>query len=116
MTCAGLSIAGFTLRSYWVLSESTVMVRKSVRYVPITIDSLLLATALLLATWSGQWPLQQGWLSAKLVALLVYIGLGMIALHWGRNRTQRLAAMAGAICVFGYIVAVAMQRTALPFM
>ena len=68
-----------------------------------------------LAGLSGQWPLAQAWLSAKLLALLVYIGLGMVALHWGRTRAQQAYALGAASAVFAYMVAVAMTRSALPW-
>jgi len=40
------------------------------------------------------------WLTAKLVALVVYIGLGTVALKRGRTRRTRIAAWLVAQAVF----------------
>jgi uncharacterized membrane protein SirB2 len=57
-----------------------------------------------------------GWLSAKLFALILYIVLGTIALKRGQTRGQRIAAWIAALLVFGYMVAVAITRDPFPFM
>lgn len=114
MSCAWLSISGFLLRTGWSLRESPLLRHPLARKIPIAVDTLLLLSALTLATLSAQWPFQQSWLSAKLVALLVYIMLGMFALHWGKTRSQRALASAAAVAVFAYLLAVATQRTPLP--
>jgi uncharacterized membrane protein SirB2 len=116
MSCAWLSISGFLLRGYWSLRDSPYLRHPLARKLPITIDSLLLLSALTLATLSSQWPLQQSWLSAKLLALLLYILLGMVGLHWGRTQSQRTLALAAAVMVFAYMLAVATQRTPLPWL
>ena len=115
MSCAWRSICGFILRGTWSLRGSAILAQPLARKIPISIDTLLLASALTLAALSDQWPLQQSWLTAKLVALLAYILLGMVALHWGKTGTQRLIAFAAAITVFAYLLAVASQRTPYPF-
>ncbi len=114
MSCAWLSLSGFILRATWALRDSPLLRHRLARIIPISIDSVLLGSALTLAGLSGQWPQQQPWLSAKLVALLVYIGLGMVALHWGRQRAQRAVAAALAVAVFAYMLAVASTRSVLP--
>jgi uncharacterized membrane protein SirB2 len=115
MTCAWLSISGFILRGFWMLQGSPLLRLGLTRRLAMSIDSLLLLSALGLATLSQQWPLQQAWLSAKLAALLAYIGLGMVALHWGRNRAERGVALAAAMVTFGYIVSVATSRQVWPW-
>jgi uncharacterized membrane protein SirB2 len=64
---------------------------------------------------SRQYPFVAGWLTAKVVALVVYIGLGMVALRRGRSRRARITAWIAAQAVFLYIVAVALARSPLPF-
>ncbi|MCX2981776.1 regulator SirB [Halieaceae bacterium IMCC14734] len=115
MACAWISICGFILRGVWMLRGSPLLRLALTRRLAMSIDSLLLLSALGLATISGQWPLQQAWLSAKLAALLLYIGLGMVALHWGRNRVERGAALGAAILTFAYIVGVATSRQPIPW-
>jgi len=116
MSCAWLSIAGFLLRGCWALLESPLLRHPAARKIPISVDSMLLLSALTMATLSNQWPLQQAWLSAKLLALLVYILLGMVALHWGKTQAQRALAFAAAVATFVYMLAVATLRTPWPWL
>lgn len=113
MSCAWLSISGFILRGWWRWRGSPRAQQRLSRVLPHCIDTILLASALTLASLSGQWPFQQDWLSAKLLALLGYIGLGMIAFRFGRTQSQRVLAYAGALLLFGYMLSVATWRSPL---
>ncbi len=77
-------------------------------------DTLLLATGLVMVFRLRLYPGQQAWLTAKLVALVVYIVLGMIALKRGKTKIQRAWAWGGALLVFAYILAVANTRAINP--
>jgi len=77
--------------------------------VPHVVDTALLASALWLAWQLGR-DGAGGWLVAKVVALLVYIGLGTIALKRGRSKGVRTAAFVAALAAAGYIVSVALTR------
>ena len=105
----------FAVRGLWMLRESTLLGQRWVRVVPHVNDALLLATGIGLAYLTGQAPGPQPWLTGKLVGLLAYIGLGMVALRRGRTRRLRSAALLGALAIFAYIVAVALTRQALPW-
>ena len=107
--CASLAL--FCLRAAWMLWSPAQLGRKWVRIVPHAIDTVLLASALLLAWISAQYPFAQAWLTAKLLALVVYIVLGALALKYGRTRGIRVAALIGALLTFGYIVSVALTRS-----
>lgn len=89
--------------------------RAWVKVLPHVIDTVLLASAVALALMSQQYPLVNGWLTAKIVGLLFYIGLGTIALKRGKTRQTRVAAWLAAQVVFFYIVAVALTRRPLPW-
>jgi uncharacterized membrane protein SirB2 len=110
MSCAALSGSLFLLRGVWMLRASNLLQAKWVRIAPHIVDTLLLASAIGLAVWSRQYPGQQPWLTAKVGALLGYIVLGSIALKRGRTRGQRLAAFAGALALFAYIVLLAITK------
>jgi len=86
-----------------------------VRIAPHVNDTLLLASGFSLAILLGQYPLVNGWLTAKLFALIVYIVLGTVALKRGRTRRTRIAAWVAALVVFGYMVAVAVTHDPFPF-
>lgn len=95
-----------------MLQDSEMLNRRWVRIVPHLIDTLLLASALIMVFWSAQYPFVQAWLTAKIVALVVYIGLGTIALKRGKTKAIRSVAFAGALMTFAYIVMVALTRHA----
>lgn len=93
------------------------MLRKTwVKVAPHCIDTVLLVSAIILVIRTQQFPGTHAWLSAKIIAVLAYIGLGMIALRWGRTHIIRVTAWWGALAVFLYIVAVAITRNPFPFL
>ena len=98
-----------------MLRESSILRKTWVKIAPHCIDTVLLISAIVLALRIQQFPGTHAWLSAKLIAVLVYIGLGMIALRQGRSRVVRIGAWWGALAVFLYIVAVAITRNPFPF-
>jgi uncharacterized membrane protein SirB2 len=114
VTTAALSFALFFLRGVWMLQGSGRLRRRWVRVLPHVNDSVLLVSAGLLAVRVRQYPFVDAWLTAKVTALLLYILLGMVALHWGASFRIRLGAWLAAMTVFGYIVAVALTRDPLP--
>lgn len=112
---AFLSIAGFILRGFWMLQDSPRLQAKPVKILPHVIDTALLASAIALAVMTSLNPLAHAWLSAKIVALLLYIGLGVIALKRGKTREIRFAAFLVAIAVFAYMVQTALTHSVIPF-
>lgn len=113
ITCVIVSGLGFFLRGLWMLGGSPLMNRRWVRIAPHIVDSALLGSAIALTVITSQYPFAQGWLTAKLVGLLVYILCGMMALKRGKTRTSRAAFFAMALLVFAYIVSVALTRSPL---
>lgn len=77
------------------------------RYLSYTIDSVLLTAALMLATMLHQYPFADAWLTVKVLLLVVYIVLGILALRRGRSAGIRLASWLGALATFGLIISVA---------
>ena len=86
VTCVVLSISGYLLRGVWMIRESPWLLKKWVRIVPHVIDTVLLSSAILLAIEIRQYPFVQGWLTAKVLALVAYIGVGAIGLKYGRTK------------------------------
>ncbi|MFZ6767923.1 SirB2 family protein [Undibacterium sp. Di26W] len=115
MTCAALSGSLFLLRGIWMWRSSSMLARRWVRILPHVIDTVLLASALTLAIWSGQYPFRQDWLTAKLLALILYIVLGTVALKRGKTPAIRAVALVAALLVFAYIVSVALTRQVFPW-
>lgn len=94
---------------------SPLLNRRWVRVAAPVVDSLLLASAVTLALMSGQYPIAQAWLTAKLLALLAYIGVGLFALRRGPNRRVRALNWTLAMIIYAYIVAVALTRQPWPW-
>jgi len=113
--CALASFTLFALRGVWMLRDSPQLSRRWIKILPHGIDTLLLASAIALTLMLHQYPLTHAWLGAKLVALLVYIGLGLVALRYGKTRSVRAAAWAAALAVFLYIASVALSHDPLGF-
>ena len=84
--------------------------RRWVRIVPQIIDTLLLLSAITLAFQLRFSPLEQPWLLAKIIALFVYIGVGLIALRFGQNKSTRLLAWLLGLLIFIYMVSVAVLK------
>jgi len=114
LTCAVLSISGFLLRGFWMMKSSPLLQHRMTKILPHVIDTLLLVSAIWMTVIIQQYPFVHGWLTAKVVALIVYILLGTIALKRGKTREIRIAAFAGAVVVFAYIAVVALRHSPLP--
>lgn len=116
LTTVVLSFALFTLRGLWMLADSPQLQRRWVRIVPHLIDTVLLASAIGLTLILQQYPFVNGWLTAKVLALIAYIILGSVALKRGPTKPIRTAAWVAALAMFGYIVSVALTRSPLSFL
>ena len=114
IACVIASYSLFAVRGVWMIRDSTQLQRRWVKVVPHVIDTALLASAIALAVMMRQYPFISGWLTAKVIGLVIYIGLGMVALRYGKTRQTRIAAWIAAQVVFVYIVAVALTRNPLP--
>lgn len=106
----------FLIRGVWMLQDSARLSQRWVKIVPHINDSLLLACAIVLMVHIQQYPFVSGWLTAKVVALVVYIGLGMLALKPGRPKGVRAIAFVLALLCFGYMVSVAINHHPLGFL
>jgi uncharacterized membrane protein SirB2 len=111
LAAVALSFTLFFLRGVWMMLDSGQRGRRWMRVLPHINDTMLLAAGIWLAFELRLAPGATPWLMAKLVALPVYIGLGMLALRPGRSKQFRIAAWLAALAVFGYIAAVAITRS-----
>ena len=109
------SFSLFFLRGLWMMTAPEQLAARWVRVVPHVIDTVLLASAIALTATTSQYPFVQPWLTAKVLALLLYIFLGSVAIRHGRTRRVRIVAWLLALVVFGYIVAVARARVVFPW-
>lgn len=107
IACAVLTIALFMLRGGLMIAGSRWLQAPVLRFLPHVIDTVLLTTALMLLGIVHQYPFVNGWLTVKVVLLVVYIVLGSIAIKRGRTRPIRIAAFVAALATVGFIYTVA---------
>lgn len=107
---AALSFAGFFARGVGMLAGAAWVKSRPAKTLPHVVDTVLIVSAIALAWMLGLTPTNAPWLTAKIVGLLAYIGLGMVALRFGRTRGTRAAAWIAALATFGYIVSVAITK------
>ena len=108
-----LSFAGFFIRGIWMLRDSTLLRQRWVRITPQVVDTVLLVSAIVLAIQLRYSPMEQPWLMAKIIALVIYIAVGLVALRFGSSKRVRLAAWLLGLFIFMYIGSVAMSKSAL---
>lgn len=108
--CVTLSGSLFFARGILTFAGIGAANHGAVRWLSYAIDTTLLTAALMLVTILHQYPFVQGWLTAKVLLLVVYIVLGVFALRRGRTRAVRAACFVAAACVFLFIVSVAIAH------
>jgi len=112
MSTAFISIALFIVRGFWVFNHSAMMNKKWIKIVPHVNDTILLVAAIFLTFGISQYPFTHDWLTAKLIALLLYIVFGMFALKRAKETKNKVIFFVLALLTFGYIVGVALTRSA----
>jgi len=111
ITAAILTISGFALRGFWMLTDSANLDRRIVKIAPHIVDSVFLLSGIGLI-WILRLPvMSQPWLMAKLIALVFYVLLGTVALRRGKTKRTRTIALLLAILTFAYIAGVAMNKS-----
>ena len=113
VSCVILTFILFFIRGVWMIVDSDLLQRKWTKRVPPVIDTILLASAIVLSVNIYQYPFVHAWLTAKVVALFLYIGLGMLALTYGKTKKIRILNWVAAQLCFIYIVAVAITKNPL---
>jgi uncharacterized membrane protein SirB2 len=108
VTLAYITVAGFLLRAYWSFAVSDNLQKQWIRIAPHVIDTLLLICGVSLAI-SLSLNLASGWLVAKLIGLLTYIGFGVMTLR-GTGRVK-VVGLLGALLAVTYIFLVAHSKS-----
>jgi len=111
-----LSIAGFFVRGAAGLAGARWVRGRLARTLPHVVDTVLLASALGLAWMLRLTPGNAPWLLAKILGLIVYVGLGVVALRPGRPAAVRATAWLAALATVAWIVSVAITKTPLGFL
>jgi len=106
-----LSGIGFIVRGLASLRGSNWTQGRMAKSVPHVVDTVLLFSAVAMAFLANLSPLQTPWLLAKILGLIVYILLGVVALRIRIGRQIRLTAWVLAIFVLSWIVSVAVIKS-----
>ena len=112
---AYLTVTLFALRGLMMLYRPAWLNHKAIRILPHVIDTLLLTCAIGMLVIAELNPFIVPWLLAKIIALLLYIVLGTIALKRGKTRRSRTVALVLALLTAIYIIAVAKTKLVWPF-
>lgn len=108
---AALSISGFAVRGYWMMTRSEYLSHRVVKIAPHVIDTVFLLTGIWLAVVLSVNTFSQPWLLAKVAGLVAYIVLGTIALKRGPTMKVRIIAFIAALLAFAYIVGAALMKS-----
>jgi uncharacterized membrane protein SirB2 len=111
-----LSITGFVARGVAALLGAGWVRSRPARTLPHIVDTVLLLSALAMAWMLRFTPGSAPWLAAKIVGLLVYIALGVVALRPALPFQARASALVAALAVFAWIVSVAVLKRPLGFL
>lgn len=114
LTFVALSLLAFFVRGIWLFMNSSMLSKKWVKILPHIISTILLVSGIVLAVHLSMSPGSQPWLMAKIIGLVVYIGLGVAAFKVS-NSTARKLLWVSALIVFAYIVSVAISKSPLGF-
>lgn len=114
LTSVSLSFVLYSVRGIWMLNDSAWSHSFWARRLPHINDTVLLTAGILLAIVLQQYPGTHNWLTAKLIGLLLHIGLGFVAFRASFSRQGRIIAWVGSLLAFGYVVAVALTREPVP--
>jgi len=115
-SAVALSVTGFAVRGAAALGGATWVRGRLARTLPHIVDTLLLASAIALLAMLRLNPFLVPWLQAKLAGLVVYVGLGMVALRPALSRPVRAGAGVAALCTAAWIVSVAFTKSPLGFL
>ena len=105
-----LSGSYFALRAFAHLAGARWPLSLPARAASWVVDTGLLTAGSLLWAALQIHPLEQTWLGVKLVLLVVYIGLGTMALQRARTTRARVAWTLASLACFGFMVLVALAH------
>jgi len=110
-----LTVTLFLLRFYWLRRGSAMMTKRWVRILPHANDTLLLLTGVSLVMITHFYPFtpQGSWLTEKLLAVIIYIALGFVALS-RRPRTDRTRWIAFLVALIALVTIIKLALTKMP--
>ncbi len=108
---AVITIVGFLLRGYWMLTGSDKLQQPITRIAPHVVDTAFLFSGVAMLLTISLNPLSQSWLVAKFAGLVLYILLGSVAIRRGPTLRIRALAFVAAVSAYAYVVGVALAKS-----
>ena len=106
----------FALRGAGVLANMRWPHWLVVRWTSYAVDTSLLTAALMLLTILPGAMFSNGWLTVKVVLLVVYVVLGAFAIKRARTRATKALIYAAALATFGMVYSIARAHHPLGFL
>ncbi len=108
---ATLSVSLLIYRGSRHFARNPVPDQHWLRITPHIVDTLLLVTGITLAWTLGLDPLVVTWLGVKLLLIVAYIAVGLLAFRIPGSRRFRLCIFILALLIFADIVAIAITHS-----
>lgn len=105
-----LSVLVYLARVGVTISGHKLAENKALMFAAMGTMLLIIISAGGLAVTLGQYPIAEGWLTEKLVALVLYIVLAIVSLKPGKSNAVRLPLIALSLGAFVYAMMVAKQH------
>jgi uncharacterized membrane protein SirB2 len=109
-----LSVSFFVIRYYWRFRATARLQERWIKITPHVLDTVLLASAIALMVSSEQYPIQQAWLSAKIIALIGYIIFASFALKRAKTPNSAHLYFLAALSCIGFMVWLARTKLLFP--
>jgi uncharacterized membrane protein SirB2 len=114
LTALAISFLLFFIRGYLMMRESNASKHRVFLIAPHIVNLILIGTGIALAVVMHFNPASQPWLAVKLVALVVYIALGILTFKHPALKVRKILWLS-ALIVFAFIVSVALRKNPLGF-
>ncbi len=115
-----VSIVLFILRFFWQWSNADIMKQRWVKIAPHIIDTFMLVSGIWLVVITHFYPFtpQGSWLTEKLIGVIIYIALGMVALKSGKDglRSQKTRWVAFILALGCLYLVVKLALTKIPLL
>ena len=115
VAAVAISVPLLVVRASIGIRSTPERVPRVLRVLPHIVDTVLLASAVLLTVILRQYPFMVPWVTAKVLALVAYVGVGTVAVKRGATARIRAAALAVALVIAAYIVATALHHDPAPW-
>lgn len=114
LTALAISFFLFFIRGYLMMRESNASKHRVFLIAPHIVNLLLIGTGIALAVVMHFNPASQPWLAVKLVALALYIALGILTFKHPVLKIRKILWLF-ALIVFAFIVSIAQSKNPLGF-